>query len=256
MIAVLRSIRSGAAALVSSIDAAIVIVQSTVQHPVQSPSNGLETTVLDGPKDDLDGPLDVSSSASSLLNSDLEAEENCNVADEDDDPSNRRSNHVNGRSNGLDLDRRSGLRIRGGLKAEMAGIWDGVGGVSTSGQNRARIAACEPLLRRIAAEQGREPADVFRDAVRRFKGHVAETGKRMGLAVLLSQLEAWCLPDAAPKKPASEDERAARVRDLRAQLQTAEMGETYGDTDAERVASARRAGELRAEIERLTTRAA
>lgn len=50
--------------------------------------------------------------------------------------------------------------------------------------------------------------------------------------------------------------RAIAIRNLRAQLQTAEMGAEFGDTDEERAAHLREVERLQRELEQLTTRAA
>lgn len=79
----------------------------------------------------------------------------------------------------------------------MAHAWDRVGGVTISGTNRRRIADCEPLLLRLATEQGKEPIDLFSAAVKRFKEAPATVEKRLGLAVFMSQLETWCAEPVA-----------------------------------------------------------
>jgi hypothetical protein len=86
------------------------------------------------------------------------------------------------------------------LRTEMAGVWDGVRGMSTSGTNRHRIMIAEPLLRRLATEQGLEPLELFKAGTARFKADESVRRKNFGLPVFLSQLAVWCAP---PEKPPS-----------------------------------------------------
>jgi hypothetical protein len=83
---------------------------------------------------------------------------------------------------------------------ELAGCWDGVGGISTGGSMRARIRTCIPLLERLAAERKRDPVELFGEACKRFRADPKVRAKRYGLPVLLSQLDVWV--DAVPAEPA------------------------------------------------------
>lgn len=248
MLAVLRSIHAGALALAASIQAAIAIVQSKSNvSPMDGENDEMDSDwTVDGPT------LDVSSSASSPEDPNQEAEEDCNVVAVAADTSisrpisnGRPSNLANGQSKWTGEERRR--YERGGLPIAMAGIWDGVGGMSTSGQNRHRLAVCEPLMRRIASEQGRKPEDVFRDAVKRFKADPEVTRKRLGLPVLLSQLEVWCAPE--PKAETKPEDVAELARQRKLRIAEAEREIEMATDDAAR-------DRWRARLEQLTRGAA
>ncbi len=98
------------------------------------------------------------------------------------------------------------------MRVLMAAVWDGMDGATVSGAYKGRLADCEPLLRRLAAEQGLEPLDLFRAAVKRFKSDPKVRAGRFGLAAFLSQLEQWCWPDAvapAATRAGTPEEHAA-----------------------------------------------
>jgi hypothetical protein len=76
----------------------------------------------------------------------------------------------------------------------MAGVWDGVGGISTSGTNRHRILIAEPLLRQLASDQALDPLELFKAGTARFKADPGVRRKNLGLPVFLSQLAVWCSP--------------------------------------------------------------
>jgi hypothetical protein len=103
---------------------------------------------------------------------------------------------------GQQVDRAGGQSTGQLRNAILAGCWDGVGGVSTSGSQRARIGEAAPLLERLARERGVDPVVLFQRACDRFKADASLKAKRMStLPVLLSQLEQWV--DDAPPAPAS-----------------------------------------------------
>lgn len=90
------------------------------------------------------------------------------------------------------------------LPGVLAGVLDGVDGASTSRKNLLRLERCEPLLRRLASEQGVEPVALFEAGWRRFKADDDVKRQRYGAAVFLSQLEQWCWPDPTPERTPGE----------------------------------------------------
>lgn len=95
-------------------------------------------------------------------------------------------------------------RANAALRAQMASVWDGIGGRQTSGSYRYRMGQLIPLLQKLAGEHGKEPIALWSEAVGRFKADPEARRKRLGLPVLCAQFERW-IYDVEPKAPAPAD---------------------------------------------------
>jgi hypothetical protein len=99
------------------------------------------------------------------------------------------------------------------LIASLAGCWDGVGGVSTSGSMRSRIGEVLPLIAKLAAERCVDPTALFQRTCDRFKADPVVQSKRFGLRVLLSQVEQW-VDDVKPPPPSGPSAIVSPARRL------------------------------------------
>jgi hypothetical protein len=108
------------------------------------------------------------------------------------------------------------------LIAALAGCWDGVGGVSTSGSMRSRIGEVLPLIAKLADARSLDPQQLFQRACDRFKADPVVKAKRFGLRVLLSQLEQWV--DDAPAMPTASGAPPAIVSPARRLLNPPKAG--------------------------------
>ena len=208
-------VRAALAGLVTSLDAVISAIDLGDDPPVLRQSNGLSKAQsgpsMDGPSGSPDSPLDGSSPLSSSDRSEREDEEL--GAGSYLGPA-RGFGQSNGQSNGQGPQSGQSIGLPDGLRRDMAGVWDGNGGLNISGTNRARIAGAAPVLVSIAARYGRDPVDVFREAAARFKADRNVQQKRFGLPVFLSQLEQWCAPDPEPQRTPGEVRAAQSVGEL------------------------------------------
>lgn len=164
----------------------------------------LETLVGQGPKrlsDKLSDKLKTTPGQARLLHSEISSlSANLSYSDdldsEADAASDARSSLVGQEAEGLS-DKPKG---QAKLIASLAGCWDGVGGVSTSGSMRSRIGEVLPLIAKLAAERGVEPVALFQRTCNRFKADPVVQSKRFGLRVLLSQVDQW-VDDVKPPPP-------------------------------------------------------
>ena len=104
---------------------------------------------------------------------------------------NRTTESDNGHDEQDNANRTAGPRS---VRVAMADVWDGCGGYSVSGTYRHALGELEPLLTRLAAEQGLEPLELLRQAMGRFKSDESVRRKRLGLGTFISQFEQWCWP--------------------------------------------------------------
>ena len=161
---------------------------------------------------------------------------------------------THGQTLGQALDKMSDKRPGQALLSALAGCWDGVGGVSTSGSMRSRIAEVVPQLELLARNRGVDPVALFSAAVSRFKADPVTRSRRFGLRVLLSQLEQWCDDAPAVDTRSPEDARAERHRQrtaLETALAAAERDAHWGDTDEVKARAANAAATIRDKLAKL-----
>lgn len=203
--------------MVESISTVHLASSPGVHPPSRSSVQGVDNTVDDGVDSwggqHLDGRASSSeSSHSPKYSEDLDQEEE------------RRESRVRELSTrivhpvGQQVDRAGGHASA----ARLAGCWDGVGGVSTSGSQRARIGEATPLIERLAKERGITPVALFDGACRRFKADPGLKAKKMcTLPVLLSQLEQWADDPNGPAAPTMTQAE----REYRATLEAGEKAQ-------------------------------
>jgi len=99
------------------------------------------------------------------------------------------------------------LDLTAKLVTDLAALWDGAGGLTVSPKLRAVFEARVPMLRAAAAKRGGDPVEEFRTAAARFRADPVVREKKLGLPVLLSQLDQW-LEDAPARATEPTDRRA------------------------------------------------
>lgn len=179
-------------------------VQTAVHSAVQRQSGlakGLPLdcpqTVFGLPPNDLDrARVRSSDSDASSTSSEEEKDQDLRVEASDARELGLQSTQQSGLPNGLPNGLSEGLDFGDQLRMWMADTWDQNQGHSTSGLNRHRISQAEPVLRRLAAERGRAPLDLWREASERFRADPVVKKRRFGLPVFCSQLEQWVDPVA------------------------------------------------------------